>query len=241
VGRITNLTGVPSYVRVALSLPDSDDGAVPVTVGMSVHLQAGETLYARALHGSAYLQADDELTMVATPPLFLLTNQGGQYGRLRVDPDQTSFWEGKQYRTFREINIASGATLALRVNVAVNTVLYDVSLTLDAGAVRLRTVEGGTEGGTFSEALPIIRKNTMTDCPVIAAQNAIAAGGTLTGGVDIDVIRLVAANATAQQSSVGSKAFDQRGVAPGIYYWLLTNIGQSAATGVFSSFWEERG
>lgn len=179
---------------------------------------------------------------VVRPTADLLTDGGyGDAARLRVDPDQTSFWQGLQYRTFREINIPNGATLVLRVNAAVNTVLYDVSLTLDAGAVRLRTMTGGTEGGAFSEALPIIRKNTMTDCPLIPAQNAITAGGTHAGGTDIDIIRLVAANATAQQSSVGSKAFDQRGVGPGVYYWVLTNIAPSgAATGVFSSFWEER-
>ena len=239
-GRISNLSGAQLYVRVATSLPTSLSGAVPLTAGMSVQLAAGETLYARAYDRPGAIQVDPELITVASPPLNLMTSKGGQYARLRVDPDQTSFWEGLQYRTFREISIPQGTTSVFKVVVPVDTVLYDVSLTLDAGAIRLRTVAGGTEGGTFSTALPILRKNTMTDAPVILAQNIITTGGTHSGGADIDVIRLVAANATAQQSSVGSKAYDQRGVGPGTYYWKLENISNSAATGVFTAFWEER-
>lgn len=239
-GRISNLSGAQLYVRVATELPTDLAGAVPLTVGMSVQLAAGETLYARAYDRSGAIQVDPELITVASPPLNLMTSKGGQYARLRVDPDQTSFWEGLQYRTFREISIPQGTTAVFKVVTPVNTVLYDVSLTLDAGSVRLRTMTGGTEGGTFNTPLPILRKNTMTDAPVIPAQNIITTGGTHTGGTDIDIIRLVAANATAQQSSVGSKAYDQRGVGPGTYYWRLENIGNGAATGIFSSFWEER-
>ena len=29
-------------------------------------------------------------------------------------------------------------------------------------------------------------------------------------------------------------------VGPGTYYWVFTNFGNGTATGVFSSFWEER-
>ncbi len=248
-GRISNLSGAQLYVRVATSLPTSLDGSVPLAVGMSVQLAAGETLYARAYDRAGTIQVDPELITVASPPLNLMTSKGGQYARLRVDPDQTSFWQGTQYRTFREINIAQGATEVLKIVVPVNTVLYDVSLTLDAGAtrlrteggaIRLRTVAGGTEGGTFATPLPILRKNNMSDAPNIPAQNAITTGGTHTGGTDIDVIRLVVADATAQQSSIGSKAYDQRGVGPGTYYWKLENISDSTATGVFSAFWEER-
>lgn len=197
-GRISNLSGAQLYVRVATELPASLSGAVPLTVGTSVQLAAGETLYARAYDRPGAIQVDPELITVASPPLNLMTSQGGQYARLRVDPDQTSFWEGLQYRTFREISIPQGTTAVFKVAVPVDTVLYDVSLTLDAGAIRLRTVAGGTEGGTFSTSLPILRKNTMTDAPNIPAHNAITTGGTQSGGTDIDVIRLVVAGSTAQ-------------------------------------------
>ena len=239
-GRISNLSGVQLYVRVATALPTGLEGSVPLTSGMSVQLAAGETLYARAYSSAGTIQVDPELIMVASPPLVLMTDQGGDYARLRVDLDQTSFWQGRQYRTFRELNIPTGATSVFKVVVPVNTVLFDVSLTLDAGAIRMRTVLGGTEAGTFGTPLPIIRENAMTDAPNIPAQNVVTTGGTHTGGTEIDVIRLVAAGATAQQTSVGSKAYDQRGIGPGSYYWKFENISNAAATGAFTSFWEER-
>ncbi|MNG29439.1 hypothetical protein D3C84_1148650 [compost metagenome] len=61
----------------------------------------------------------------------------------------------------------------------------------------------------------------------------------MSGGTVIDIVRIVAANATAQQTSVGSKAFDQRGVGAGTYYWRLENISNATATGTFSGFWAE--
>lgn len=227
-------------VEVATSLPSASVFGIALGSSLSVHLQTGETLYARAYAQPASVQLDPEIVQVCTPPLMLMSDNGGQYARLRVDPDQTSFSQGLQYRAFREINIATGTTAVIRANVGVNTVLYDVSLVLDAGAIRLRTTSGGTEGGSFSTVIPVLRKNTQTDAPNIASLNSVTTGGTHTGGADIDIIRLVTAGATAQQTSVGSKAFDQRGVGPGVYYWELQNISNSAATGVFSSFWEER-
>ena len=181
-------------------------------------------------------------------PLDLLTSDDPTRRRFRVDVAQTGFFEGREFRTFKELNIAAGATLVMRVTVPVNTILQNVSMTLDAGSVKLRTVSGGTPAGTFSESLPIIPKNTMTGgkfpaptLPLYAAQNSVASGGTsITGGVDIDVIRIVVANASGQASSVGNAQDDYRGVGPGIYYWVFNNFGSGAATGVFSSFWEER-
>lgn len=192
------------------------------------------------------------MTGVYTVPDFgpsdLMTSEREKYRAVRVDDGQTGFYEGRQFRTFREINIPAGNTLVFRVTTPVNTILQHVGLTLDGGSIRLRTLAGGTPTGTFSDPLPIIRKNTMTGgqfpappLPLYAAQNVIESGGTgITGGIDIDVLRLVAAGATAQQSSIGNFSDDERGVAPGTYYWVLQNFSNGAATGVFTSFWEEQ-
>lgn len=181
-------------------------------------------------------------------PADLLTSQREKYRRARVDIGQTGFFEGREFRTFREISIASGATLVIRIAVPVNTILQNVRLSLDAGSIKLRTVSGGEPIGTFGVTLPIIPKNTMTGgqfpappLPLYLAQNVIESGATaLTGGVDIDVLRIVVANASGQAQSVGAVVDDSRGVGPGTYYWVFTNFGTGTATGVFSSFWEER-
>lgn len=239
-GRLSDINSRGMYVVAAPSLPAESVTGVYIGLSMPFSLPPGINLYARTYSGSAIARVDTELVMVASPPLQLLTDSGGSKQRIRVDSDQTSFWQGKQYRSFRELNLAAGATRIIKNVVAVNTVLYDLSLTLDSGSIRLSIVSGGTEGGDFSEVMPIIRKNTMTDAPNVASQNVSTTGGTLTGGTVIDVSRVVSPGATAQQVSVGSKPFDQRGVAPGTYYWKLENFGTGAATGVISFFWEER-
>lgn len=178
----------------------------------------------------------------------MVTSDRAKYRRYRVDVAQTGFFEGREFRTFKELNIPQGQTLVMRINVTVNTILQSVGITLDAGSVKLRTVSGGTPVGSFASNLPIIPKNTMTGTefpapplPLYVAQNTINYGATgLNGGVDIDVIRLVVANASGQASSVGSAQDDSRGVGPGTYYWVFENFGNGAATGVFSSFFEER-
>lgn len=239
-GRMTNINNGVMFATIATSLPASTTIGVPVGPSMPVMLGPGENLYTRVFEYPSDVQMDEEMILIASPPLSLVTDSGGLYQRLRVDVDQTSFFQGKQYRSFRELNLAAGATRIIKNVVAVNTVLYDLSLTLDSGSIRLSVVSGGTEGGSFSEVMPIIRKNTMTDAPNVPSQNVCTTGGTLTGGTVIDISRVVSPGATAQQISVGSKAFDQRGVMPGTYYWKLENIGTAAATGVISFFWEER-
>ena len=64
-------------------------------------------------------------------------------------------------------------------------------------------------------------------------------GGTLSGAVHIDTVEVLVAGATAQQSSVGSKPFDQRGVSVGTYYWVFNNFSNGTATGTFHTWWAE--
>ena len=69
---------------------------------------------------------------------------------------------------------------------------------------------------------------------------SIESGGTVTGGTVVEVVRVVAANSTAQQSTVGGSVADERGLPAGTYHLKLENISNGAAKGVYSLFWEER-
>jgi len=178
--------------------------------------------------------------VVAAPPSVLLTNGDADGSRLRVDVAQTGFFVGREFRTFRRITTGAGATTVIRAVVPVNTILFSLQLELTDGWIDIETRVGGTDGGTFSETLPIFRRNNMSTAPVITPQVVLTAGGTHTGGTVIDVIAVRAANATAQASSVGGGITDERGIAPSTYYFVLTNPGAGAASGVFRAWWEER-
>ena len=180
---------------------------------------------------------------VAHPPFDLLTDGGdGPNRRLRVDIGQTGFFAGREFRTFREFSIAAGQTLVLRIVVPINAILSEQSVELDAGSIRITNASGGTPGGSFAETLPVIGKNNMSErpLPLYTPQIVFTAGGTHTGGFVFDIHRVVAATATAQQSTVGNIIGDERGVAAATYYVRYENFGSGTATGTLWFFWEER-
>ena len=178
--------------------------------------------------------------VVAHPPLVLMTDNNGPNARLRVDVGQTGFFAGREFRTFRRLSIGAGSTLVVRAVVPVNVILFGLRIEVVDGWVDLETRIGGTAGGTWSETLPIFRRNNMSTAPVVASQVVLTAGGTHTGGTVLDVLAARASGATAQAASVGNGLSDERGIAAGTYYFALNNPGSGTATGVFRAHWEER-
>lgn len=175
-------------------------------------------------------------------PARLLTSAGGQNTRLRVDVAQTGFFEGKEFRTFKELSIASATTLVIKAVVPINIILFLLDLDTEVGFLKVETVVGGTEGGTFSETLPLFSTNTMSEKPQPAyvQQTVLTAGGTHTGGTILDIIRSKAVDNSKRAASVGAGASDERGIGANTYYFRLVNIGADTITGVFKARWEER-
>lgn len=172
------------------------------------------------------------------------------FERVRVDPAQTSFFEGREFRTFKELNIAAGATYVIKAVVPLNIILFSLDVVIDDGQLRLGTYVGGTEGGVFSESLPRFNANNMSAGTnrrrsysglLYTPQTLLTAGGTHVDGTELDVVRLRTANASGQLQSVGSAPQDERGIAIGTYYFRLLNLSGSAAVmGTFKARWEER-
>lgn len=167
----------------------------------------------------------------------LLTDHGnGPNRRLRVDVGQTGFFAGREFRTFFEFT----ANDVIKVVVPVNVILFGLGVTLTAGQMRLETVVGGTEGGSFSNVLPIFGRNNMTErpLPLYTPVVTMASGGTHTGGTVLDVLLNKVADNAVFASSVGATEGDERGVGAGTYYFRITVTGTTA--GVLKARWEER-
>lgn len=174
------------------------------------------------------------------------------FERLRVDVAQTGFFEGREFRSYKELNIAALTTYVMKIVVPVNIIIQGLDVQIEAGWLRLSSHVGGTEGGSFSETLPIRPKNNMTagkdhratyngNNTVYLPVVVITAGGTHTGGTELDVSRLKASGNTQQGSSVGQSNDDSRGIGPATYYFRLQNLhATDAITGVFQARWEER-
>lgn len=168
------------------------------------------------------------------------------FERLRVDAAQTSFFEGREFRAFQELSIAAGATLVIKAVVPINIILSSAKLTLTDGWVRMATMAGGTEGGTFTP-ITVFGKNNMTSRrktygagdEYYTSALSVSQGGTQSGGTLLDVLLVRTSSATAQAASVADSA-TSRGVLAGTYYFRVQNLGSGTATGVLSFEWEER-
>lgn len=171
----------------------------------------------------------------AYPPAKLMTDSDGSYSRLRVDPGQTSFWAGKEFRTFQEFSIPALSMVTVRATVGVDIVLHSTSINVDSGTVMMSLFAGGTANGPWT-SMPVLRKNNMSSAPVRSANVIMDYDGGHTGGTKLDTT-IVSAGKT---SSVGAEESSERGVPAGVYYYRIENLGNQAATCVFSGWWEER-
>lgn len=189
-----------------------------------------------------YMENADGSLSQGLPKKFFTDNDGAN-ARLRVDVAQTGFFAGREFRTFLRLNLATSATQVIKVVVPLNTILFKLAAEITSGNLDVSTRVGGVEGGAFGTPLPIFRTNNMSTIPQppYVGQLTLATGGTLTGGTEISVLLAKAADVSAQSSTVGSDPQDERGVAAGTYYFVLTNLSASdAVIGVFEARWEER-
>lgn len=163
--------------------------------------------------------------------------------RLRVEEGLTSFYTGRQFRTYKEISLASGQVFLIKIVSTTDFILHELSAVIDSGALKVTTYAGGTTSGTFSETMPIIAKNGMSSrpTPVYTSKlgvTAVPTGGTISGGIELDILRVVAPSATSQQSTV-TGVIDSRGIPAGTFYLKIENINNGTTTGVIRAFWGE--
>lgn len=177
----------------------------------------------------------------AYPPIKLLTEGGeSEFDRLKVTVDRSCFYAGRQHFTFYSFSIPTGQSSVIKVVSPVNAIVQQFGATLNIAALRIELIVGGTEGGTFNTALPILKTNTMTTTSDYESQMTMNRGGTHTGGTVVDLLELYSGSPARQ--AVASSATEQEpfGFAPGTFYIKLTNIDGATATGIFKARWEER-
>lgn len=172
----------------------------------------------------------------------------GANARIRVDPGQTGFFAGRMFRSLHEFNIPASGSLTLRFVSTVNFILWGQRIEIDAGAVRIENIIGGTASGTWNAmSVPPIGRNRMTEVPnypAVPVTNITATqGGTVAGGSVVDILRIRAAanQGVSHSSNVGPGQEDERGLPPGAYFIKLTSLTSTeASTGVCYLSWEER-
>lgn len=175
------------------------------------------------------------------------SNKFSEFDRVKTEDSNTSFHEGREFRMFKELNIAVGATYVIQAVVNVDTILTFVENFIDAGTLRFRTWAGGTPGGTFTALSSIFYTNNMTPGPnrrnnfpgVYLRQDTLSEGGTYTPGLQLDGIRLKTTDKSQQATTVGGGVASKRGIAIGTYHFTFENLSNDIVTGTFKLEWEE--
>lgn len=189
--------------------------------------------------------------MAYSPLINMTSDLGSGFDRARVEVQTTSFLEGREFHFLDEFSIAAGATKVIQVISPIDTVVFDISYSIDAGFIRATLVEGGTPGGTFNIPVNWHPANNMTvgvnrsdysppNGIPYQKQVTLFSGGTLTGGTEIEVVRLKVASVTNFASSFGSGPSLDHGMAPGTFYLKIQNLDTVTTTGTVKARWEER-
>lgn len=166
--------------------------------------------------------------------------------RIRVDPGQTGFFEGRIFRAYKEAVVpVAGPSVSIRFTSPSDFILWSQSLELTQGALRFEVFTGATPSGVWTD-IPVIGVNRMAGVPQppYASQVSIQTGGEFTGGnaVDLLLVRTSSQNASAQNAG-GS--FTERGLPAGSYYLRFSTLTgglnvNDAAQMIYSIVWEER-
>lgn len=244
--KLTNLSNGNLYITRSATIPaDSFDGAqlfpketysctrdalqtwirAPFLGVISVELLLGNSV--------------EPYTAVDLPSDVWTTNTES-FRRLRVDVGQTSFFQGKQFRTYSDFTLAALGVRYFRFTSLVDFVLFDQNINVSDGAIRLSVWTGATPAGSWTN-VPVIGKNRMSSIPQppYVTQVTYQTGGTFTGGTEVEAIRVVSATATAQRSTVGSSSGDERGL-PATTFYIKIEATAGTPVCVYSLFWEER-
>ena len=191
-------------------------------------------------------QGDGSFAEVVTLPDELITGSQGRAQRLRVDPGQTGFFDGRMFRAFIEAVIPKlGPMLQARLTSPVDFILWSQVLTLTQGALRCEVFTGATPSGSWT-SVPVIGVNRMSErpAPLYTPLITIEKGGDFTGGTAVDLLMIRAAGTNGQASNVGVSQ-SERGLPAGTYYIRFSTLAgglivNDDAQMIYAIEWEER-
>lgn len=180
----------------------------------------------------------------AYPPAVLMTDGDGPSARLRVDPAQTSFFAGREFRTFVRLNIPQGQSLYMRFTCPVDFIIHSELIALNSGEIDHTAYRVVTDVAGVWEPRPKIGRNIMAERPqpFYSPQGVLETGGSFTVNAADEVgppMIPKTSGATAQQTTIPSGNSQERGLSAGSYYLKATAVS-GPAVGVYYLSWEER-
>lgn len=159
---------------------------------------------------------------VAELPITTSTTPGNE--RLKVDVAQTGFFDAREFR----FSLDKTADYTVKVVAPIDFLIELQTLFGHAGTstfTAYTSSQVSSESAAFTDTLQTLSNNAMSSAPAYTGQISIFGGGSITlDGVQEprEYIKVVTANATAQQSTVGGNSIRERGLPADTYYLVFT-------------------
>lgn len=162
--------------------------------------------------------------------------------RVNAQLGAAGFDAGKEFRTFYEMTILQGASAYFKVSTPIDLVLQGIGMQVDDGYVSFEAYVNVTSPTGFVTSLPIIAANRMSTrpTPLYASQVTFTTGGTFTGGIRTDLLRIKTANNSNSSATQDASVPGFRGLGTGDYYLKMNNLGSGSALAIMKARWEER-
>ena len=187
-------------------------------------------------------------------PSDLLTSKKFAVRRVQVDPANTGFFDGREFRFFRELDIPAGTSLWTRVTVDTGQdgfIIRNQTIEAEEGTLRLRVWKDTslTNPPAFSEpdgvTSNVLPNNTLPSVPDYTRTAVFENGGDADPNFDgdpevVDILRSRSSGSTSKATSNYIQAGGERGVGPGKYWLQFEAIGNSDVTGLYNLIFEER-
>lgn len=187
-------------------------------------------------------------------PSDLLTSKKFEIRRVQVDPANTGFFDGREFRFFRELSIPAGTSLWTRITVdsgGDGIIARSQTIEAEEGTLRFRvwTDTSLTTPPTFSApdglASNILRNNTLPSAPAHTRTTVFENGGdadpVFNGDpVLLDILRSRSSGSTSKATSNYIQAGGERGIGPGTYWLQFEALGNADVTGLYNLIFEER-
>lgn len=184
----------------------------------------------------------------------LVTSPSKDTSRIRVDVGQTGFFEGREFRINQPITIPSTDTdgTIIKFFSPIDFTLQLQTFIVDQDSLLFEAYRGdqGVDSGTWNTNQYKLPNNGMASAPdytpliQVFDNTGVGSTGAFTPNaneIPKEVVRVVAANATAQRTSVGGSATKERGLPAGTYYLKFTNyLGAGQTEAIYNLIYEER-
>jgi hypothetical protein len=144
------------------------------------------------------------------------------------------FFSGRTYHSHLEFNLTAAASAFIKLVSTNDFCISHIEFEIDDSVLRLQIKNGGTESGTYSTALPIIKSNSMSNTPAVASGMTMTTGGTHSGG---NVLMLEKISATKNGALIQE---DQLiGLPSGNHFVYIENVGNQSINGLIVMRWSE--